>query len=197
MLIDCIFIVNKVYSMVINQKAIILSSSQSLNPLLNEVKKIKTETPIKERKYPWLPESHLWREEFLDLNPESSEALENQNFLLHQFCFEMCCFQLYFCQMTSIFLSLNSAQFRVDQQSRALKTNQPNLQRCALSGCWDSCMEFYAPLHLFNSPDAVKWNMLMETKDTTSFHSYLMIMKLKKRRWSKGPWDGGAGNELK
>lgn len=46
MLIDCMFIVIKVYNMVINQKAIILSSSQSLNPLLNEVKKIKPETPI-------------------------------------------------------------------------------------------------------------------------------------------------------
>lgn len=45
------FIVIEVYNMVINPKAIILSSSQSLNPLLNEVKKIKTETSIKERKY--------------------------------------------------------------------------------------------------------------------------------------------------
>lgn len=37
--------------MVINQKAIILSTSQSfLNPLLTVVKKTKTETLIKERK---------------------------------------------------------------------------------------------------------------------------------------------------
>lgn len=51
LLIDCMFIFIYIYKMVIKQKAIVLSTSQFfLNPLLSVVKKIKTETLVKERK---------------------------------------------------------------------------------------------------------------------------------------------------
>lgn len=58
----------------------------------------------------------------------------------------MCWFKLHFVKLR---LRLDSAQFSVDQQSRGLKTSQEKLQR--MSGCWLSCMELYALLHVFNS----------------------------------------------
>lgn len=131
MLTDSIFFffVVEVYNMVINQKEIILSSSQSLNPLLNEVKRWRLKHSLRKGNIPWLPESHLLREEsctqiFIDLNPKSSAALENQHFLL-DFLLWNVLVSAAFCQVTSIFLRLNSAQFRVDQQGHENKPDKP------------------------------------------------------------------------